>query len=392
MDANASFYSEGKTLDKVKVQCKNNEAMSSIFEKFSNKVGAKLNDFDFFYKGKKIKETSTINSLKNSKEANDIDILFKRRSKIMKCPECICNNCVIKVDKYRLNFTECCHEHKSKNIIFDKYEGSQNIELDKIRCNKCQKSQNDDLKDFTKCLRCSKQFKYAIYYCYECSLSHAHSQFMIKYDEKYYYCEDHFKLYQSYCSTCNTNLCESCEMNHKNKNHRLLKFEKMAPSLNPIKSKLEEIKLRIEDLKIVVDQIKNNMDGAVRIMEQYYDIAQDIISKYESFNKKFTNFQVLKTVSSLNFSNNEILQDLIQITEGDLDLKEKCDMLIDIYKSDRNNYTNYSQPMMDININNENMNIFKFGEQKNSESKKKIVNQKKMDINSKFKGNFGKKK
>ena len=213
---------------------------------------------------------------------------------------------------------------------------------------------------------------------------------MIKYDEKYYYCKDHFKLYQSFCSTCNTNLCDSCEMNHKNNNHKVLKFEKMAPSLNPIKSKLEEIKLRIEDLKIVVDQIKNNMDGAVRIMEQYYDIAQDIISKYESFNTKFKNFQVLKTVFFLDFSNNDVLRDLIEITEGDLDLKEKCNILIDIYKSDRNNYTNYGQSMG--NINNENMNIFKFGEPKNSEKNKKIDNNKKMDINTKFKGNFGKKK
>ena len=55
MDAKAIFYSEGKTLDKVKVQCKNNEAMSSIFEKFSNKIGSKVSDFDFFYKGKKVK-------------------------------------------------------------------------------------------------------------------------------------------------------------------------------------------------------------------------------------------------------------------------------------------------------------------------------------------------
>ncbi len=41
MDAKAIFYSEGKTLDKVVVQCKNNEKMSSIFEKFSKKL--KLN-------------------------------------------------------------------------------------------------------------------------------------------------------------------------------------------------------------------------------------------------------------------------------------------------------------------------------------------------------------
>jgi len=221
----------------IRIQCKTNDKFGFIFDKFANKYNIKSDDYEFYSLDKLLPRESTIKNYTNNK---NFDINVKRKNKIMKCPECICNNCVIKVDKYRLNFTECCHSHKCHNIIFDKYEGSQNIEFNKIRCNKCQKSQNDVLKDFSKCLKCSKQFKYAIYYCYECSLSHAHSQFMIKYDEKYYYCEDHFKLYQSFCSTCNSNLCESCEMNHKNKNHRVLKFEKMAPSLNPIKSKLEE--------------------------------------------------------------------------------------------------------------------------------------------------------
>ena len=383
MDAIAIFYSEGKILDKIIIQCKSNESMYSIFEKFSNKIGSKVSDFDFFYKGKKVKEDSTIISLKNNKNANDIDISFKKRSKIMKCPECVCNNCIIKIEKYRLNFTECCHEHKTTNIIFDKYEGSQNIEFNKIRCNKCQKSQNDDLKDFSKCLRCSKQFKYAIYYCYECSLSHAHSQFLIKYDEKYYYCQDHFKSYKSYCATCNTNLCELCEKTHRNQNHRVLKYDQIFPDINPIKLKLEDIKTRIDDLKIVVDQIKNNMDGAVRIMEQYYDIAQDIISKYESFNKKFTNFQVLKTVSFLHFSNLEVLKDLVEITEGDQDLKYKCNKLIDIYKSDR---SNYAQPMMHDNSFNDNK--FEMREIESSVRKKKIVNQKEFSGSN----SFGKKK
>ena len=383
MDAIAIFYSEGKILDKIIIQCKSNESMYSIFEKFSNKIGSKVDDFDFFYKGKKVKEDSTITSLKNNKNANDIDISFKKRSKIMKCPECVCNNCIIKIEKYRLNFTECCHEHKTTNIIFDKYEGSQNIEFNKIRCNKCQKSQNDDLKDFSKCLRCSKQFKYAIYYCYECSLSHAHSQFLIKYDEKYYYCQDHFKSYKSYCATCNTNLCELCEKTHRNQNHRVLKYDQIFPDINPIKLKLEDIKTRIDDLKIVVDQIKNNMDGAVRIMEQYYDIAQDIISKYESFNKKFTNFQVLKTVSFLHFSNLEVLKDLVEITEGDQDLKYKCNKLIDIYKSDR---SNYAQPIMHDNSFNDNK--FEMREIESSVRKKKIVNQKEFSGSN----SFGKKK
>jgi hypothetical protein len=392
MDSIALFYSEGKTLDKEVVHCKNNEPMFSIFEKFSTKVGAKVNDFDFYYKGNKIKEDSTIISLKNDKIAKDIDISFKKSSKIMKCPECICNNCIIKVEKYRLNFSECCYDHKNTNVIFDRYEGSQNIEYNKIRCNKCQKSQSDDFKDFSKCLRCTKQFKYAIYYCYDCSLNHPHSKFLIKYDEKYYYCEDHFKLFQSYCSTCNTNLCDTCEKNHRTQNHRVLKYEQMAPNLKPIKENLEDIKLRIQDLKIVVDEIKSNMDGAVRIMEQYCDIAEDIIYKYESFNTKYTNFQVLQTVSFLQYSNFEVLKDLIEVTEGNLDLKEKCNMLIDIYKSDRSNYSNYSQPVSN-NMSFENVTQLEMKEPESSQKKKReIHNQKSMEIGNNVKGNIGKKK
>ena len=48
MDSMAIFYSEGKTLDKVIIQCKNNEAMDNIFEKFCKNVGVKVNDFDFY--------------------------------------------------------------------------------------------------------------------------------------------------------------------------------------------------------------------------------------------------------------------------------------------------------------------------------------------------------
>ena len=392
MDSMAIFYSEGKTLDKVIIQCKNNEAMDNIFEKFCKNVGVKVNDFDFYFKGNKIKGNSTIISLRNNKLANDIDILFKKSSQIMKCPECISNNCIIKVEKYRLNFSECCYGHKNTDLIFDKYDQSQNIEFDKIRCNKCQKSQSDDLKDFSKCLKCTKQFKYAIYYCYDCSLSHPHSKYLIKYDEKYYYCEEHFKLYQSYCATCNINLCETCEKNHRSQNHRVSRYEQMITDLKPLKENLEDIKLRIEDLKILVDEIKNNMDGAVRIMEQYCDIAQDIISKYETFNTKYTNFQVLKTISFLQKSNNEVLNDLIKVTEGDLELTEKCTVLIEIFKGDRSNYTNNSQPVSN-NISFENVNQLEVKEPESSGKKKRAVNPDRFtEISNNFIGSIGKKK
>ena len=45
----------------------------------------------------------------------------------MKCPECICNNSIIKMENYRVKFSECCHHHQ-KTIIFDEYENSQKID------------------------------------------------------------------------------------------------------------------------------------------------------------------------------------------------------------------------------------------------------------------------
>ena len=410
MDAIAIFYCEGRSLEKVIIQCKNNEPMVNIFERFGFKIDSKINNFEFYYKGKKIQENATIISIKENKQATDIDINYRIRSKIMKCPECICNNCVIKIKNYRLNFTDCCHKHICNDKIFDKYESSQNIEFDKIRCNKCQKTQSQDLKEFYKCLKCSKNFQYATYFCSECSFLHPHNQQLIKYDEKYFYCQEHFRLYISYCYLCKKNLCDICEKNERNKNHEVKKYEQMIPDVNPIKKNLEEIKIKIEDLKIVVDQIKNTMDGAVRIMEQYYNIAQDILGKYESFNTKYKNFQTIESVKNLEDSNKDILKALTDITEGNPDLQQKCKMLIKIYSKDRDDYkgkeeifeiSNINSNLINNNINNiNNINNFTYYgniqqlEMRDKESpirQKRLVNIKKPE-NSIGKGSLSKKK
>jgi len=100
----------------------------------------------------------------------------------------------------------------------------------------------------------------------------------------------------------------------------------------------------------------------------------------------------LQTVSFLQYSNFEVLKDLIEVTEGNLDLKEKCNMLIDIYKSDRSNYSNYSQPVSN-NMSFENVTQLEMKEPESSQKKKReIHNQKFMEIGNNVKGNIGKKK
>ena len=112
----------------------------------------------------------------------------------MKCPICICNNAIIKIEDYKLNYYGCCHKDEAFNKRFDDYEKDQTIVLKNITCDGgCQKTQADNLKDFNKCLQCSKEFRKAKYYCYDCSNKHRKDHTLIKYDEKYYYCTKHIQ-------------------------------------------------------------------------------------------------------------------------------------------------------------------------------------------------------
>ena len=81
MDSIAIFFSDEKNLEKVIVHCKNNDFMGNIFEKFALNVSAKVSDFNFYYKGKRIKPDTTIMKLKNSQKATDIDISYKKDRK-----------------------------------------------------------------------------------------------------------------------------------------------------------------------------------------------------------------------------------------------------------------------------------------------------------------------
>ena len=85
------------------------------------------------------------------------------------------------------------------------------------------------------------------------------------------------------------------------------------------------------------------MDGAIKIIEKYYDIANDIIKKYETFNSKLNNYQTLLTINYLSSSNKEILQQIESIIEGNKnkeDWLKKCAVLIDIIEGDRSEYNN----------------------------------------------------
>ena len=358
---------EEKNIQPIQIQCTVENTLAQIFDKFLNKVlsGSNekdkidINDYIFFINRKEIKKEQKIKELIENKAGENKIILIsiKKRSKVMKCPVCECNNCIIQINNYGLYFSDCKYkEHKCVKIFAD-YETSQKIDFRKIKCVQCGKTQEEDLKDFYKCLNCTK--KYTYYLCENHSNEHNQKREekdkhkLIKYDEKYYYCSKHHMEFISYCKTCNINLCKVSETEHKNKNHITEKFNEMeSPKIESITKEIEIIKEKTDEIKDQIFQLKKNLDEAVGILDKYYLISKDIIEKYKSFNTKLINYQVIKTVNYLSDSNKLITQQLKNfLTKTDWSTKYK--ILCDIYNADRKIYAGYSKQGTNESINKE---------------------------------------
>ena len=149
---------EERKIDEIPIQCKIDDKMKEIFSAFTTKVNSDLYDLEFYYNGKRINSDSnqTFRNLTDNNNISNININVIKRSKIIKCPKCICNNCIIKVENYKLKFSNCFHygkEHDNTMNLLD-YDQSQKIDFIQIECNRCEKNQNNYLEDFNKCLEC----------------------------------------------------------------------------------------------------------------------------------------------------------------------------------------------------------------------------------------------
>ncbi len=341
---------EDRNISPIEIQCNPDWKMSQVLEKFKNKANSDttpldLNDFNFFYNGKKVNKDLTISQIKNNQSGSSIFLTAKKRTKIMKCPICISNTCFIRIENYGIKFSGCRYNHVVTKTFGD-YENSQKINYSLIKCDKCGKTQKELLKEFYKCSKCSEEFKRSSYFCNECIRNHAagdgQNHKPIKYDDKYYICSKHDRGFISYCKKCKYDLCDICEKNHKDKTHEIIKYDLITPVvINNIKKQLEEIKQKTVRAKSHIDQIKRMFDDAVKALENYYEIVQDILSKYESYNTTLKNYHVIHTVNSLPSSNKKIIEDLDKISISDVSKEcylSKCQILIDIFTSDIEQY------------------------------------------------------
>ena len=277
---------------------------------------------------------------------NEITTITQKNIKIIKCPKCVSNDCIVNLKNYKVLFYGCKFGHTCTAIYGD-YSLCQKDDLKEIICISCKGAYNKSFLEFYRCFTCSEMFGQPRYFCNKCKSKHNKKHIKVKYDEQNYYCNEHIinqanKLIK-YCFTCKKNLCEECKCSYStNQKHIIKDFQSISPNLEELKYSLNKIKENIDDVEYIICYIKEYLDDALNIFIQYYKITKDIISKYELLNQDLRNYRILKTLRNLEFSNNQILKDLNSIIEEN-NIKDKADFILDLFFGDRIKEDNYNE-------------------------------------------------
>ena len=219
----------------------------NIFNEYSKKIDANINDLLFLYRGKYISLNNSqiiINMLKSNKNiiisVYNLNINQKNDNVYQNliCPNCKnltflnlnlndnnINNCK---NKNKNGINECSYEYKS----ITEFMSNQIIDEKEIKCNLCNNNKYLYGNNFYIC-SCSNKI------CQLCINKHIknNKHNLIYYNKRYAICNKHLIEFISYCSICNLNLCEKCEEEHENHKNKIIIFKKEMPN----KKKINEI-------------------------------------------------------------------------------------------------------------------------------------------------------
>ena len=108
-----------------------------------------------------------------------------------------------------------------------------------------------------------------------------------------------------------------------------------------IKDSLKNIKNSLINLEHVVENIRAYLEGSINIIKKYSVITENIIYKYEKYNKDLKNHRILKSVINLKDSNEKVIENIKSII-NEKNIREQTKNIMDIFILDREDYINGS--------------------------------------------------
>ena len=357
----------------LQIYCLGKKKLKELFQDFINKFNPKseIRDYLFSYEGKVIEESEYEKCVEDNNfgKKDSFIITVKKQIKIIQCPMCNYGDCVVSLQNYRTIFYNCEHKHL-KISSYENYEQDQLYYPEKILCSgsgdKCKNNALID-QNFRLCLTCSNLIGRTRSICNKCvdkekkEFKGDNEHKIIKYEDKNYYCQDHISEMKSYCFDCKCNLCDVCVTLHLNdketEGHRIKSIESLIPEekeIDEIKESLRKIKESMVSLNKIIDNLIYTLGRSLDIYRDYYNIATQVLKKYETFNKKpedFKNFTIFKCLYNLKKSNKQMLGDIQSVIHGK-DNAEKAIKLIKIYDNKKKEY--YDKDKWGDDLNKEN--------------------------------------
>jgi len=328
--AEVIFNYKGTTIN---IQCNENDLLSSICKKFSEKSGIDINTIYFLYSSNLLDDKLTFTECANleDKKRKQMNILVKEKNEsnlnlnesIIKSKDIICPKCFdiakISLKDYKIKL-KCRNKHISYNILIDEYENTQKMDQSKIICHNCKIKNKGNIykNELYRCNSCN------INLCPLCKSKHNKEHYIINYDQKNYLCNTHNDNYISYCKTCKINICMLCESLHNN--HQILYFGKILPNINDLKNKKNELRKIIDRFDDDIQNIIKRFNKVKENLEIFYKIVDDIINNIDIRNR---NYELISNLTKI--YNNDIIKDLEKIVNEN-NINDKINNILDIYK------------------------------------------------------------
>ena len=189
MEVRATFIYHDRAIN---VQCSSEDEMSKLFESFINKLGieSKITDYIFIYNGNELDHNTTIAKNKYLCGKKEVNIITHKKVRIIKCPKCESNDCIVNLRNYIALFYGCKFGH-THSVIYDNYNNTLANDLNQVKCTICNEVYNRAFSEFYRCFTCAEMFGHPRYFCNKCISQDPKEHIKVKYDEQNYYCRNH---------------------------------------------------------------------------------------------------------------------------------------------------------------------------------------------------------
>ena len=287
------------------IQCSQEDSMRFICSKFANKIMENIDELYFIYGGQTIdlnlkfnevasEEDKKLGRMNINAELNEIENIKEKETIIPNeiiCPTCK-EHCRLKINDSKITLYGCQNKHETQNIILDQFYETQAIDESNIICDDCKENNKQETfeKKFIVCLACCKNL------CPICKSKNHKNHNIIEYEQKYFICNKHNEIYDSYCDKCQYNICFQCLKEHEQHKDKIISFKDIIPDKKAIEEDMNKFRIQIdlffEEIKKIID-ILNNIKNK---FENYYEIQKKII---DNFDLKKRNYQILNNMNDI---------------------------------------------------------------------------------------------